>query len=38
VYLRLAANRNISAYDHTGSKLIDVGKPDAVSKAESMFQ
>jgi N-acetyl-alpha-D-muramate 1-phosphate uridylyltransferase len=37
VYLELSAHQRIIGYDHTGSKLIDVGKPEAVSVAESMF-
>ncbi len=38
VYLRLAASEIIKGYDHTGSKLVDVGKPESVSKAESLFK
>ncbi|NCI45387.1 nucleotidyltransferase family protein [Sediminibacterium soli] len=37
VYLSLAANHTISAYDHTGSHLIDVGKPESLAKAEAFF-
>ena len=37
VYLDLAATENILAFDHTGSKFIDVGKPEAVAQAASMF-
>ena len=37
VYLELAVTETIRAYDHTGSKFIDVGKPEAVSVAESLF-
>lgn len=37
VYLELSAQHRITGYDHTGSKLIDVGKPEAVETAESMF-
>ena len=37
VYLDLAANKKILAYDHTGDKLVDVGKPDAVALAEKLF-
>ena len=37
VYLDLSASNKIGGFDHTGSKLIDVGKPDSVPVAESMF-
>lgn len=37
VYLDLAKEHIITCYDHSGSKFIDVGKPESVSKAETMF-
>lgn len=37
VYLRLAPGHLIMGYDHTGDKLVDVGKPDSVAIAESLF-
>ena len=37
VYLDLAPQNKIAAFDHTGEKLIDVGKPESVSEAEQMF-
>jgi NDP-sugar pyrophosphorylase family protein len=37
VYLSLAADYPIAAFDHTGCQLIDVGKPDSVEKAEKIF-
>lgn len=37
VYLDLARSEIIKGFDHTGSKFIDVGKPEAVSVAEQMF-
>ena len=37
VYLELAASQKILGFDHSGSRLIDVGKPEAVKAAESMF-
>jgi len=37
VYLDLAASAKIIGYDHTGSKFIDVGKPEAVAAAEKLF-
>ena len=37
VYLELAKTEIIKGFDHTGSKFIDVGKPEAVAVAESMF-
>ena len=36
-YLSLAANNTILGYDHSGDHLIDVGKPESVAIAESMF-
>jgi NDP-sugar pyrophosphorylase family protein len=37
VYLELAKSEIIKGFDHTGSKFIDVGKPESVAVAESMF-
>lgn len=37
VYLDLAADNLIMAYDHSGDKLVDVGKPDSVAVAEKLF-
>lgn len=37
VYLDLAADHLIMGYDHTGDKLVDVGKPDSVAIAEKLF-
>ena len=37
VYLELASSEIIKGFDHTGSKFIDVGKPEAVAVAESLF-
>jgi len=36
-YLQLAPQNKIAAYDHTGERLIDVGKPESVRTAEEMF-
>jgi NDP-sugar pyrophosphorylase family protein len=38
VYLELAKTHTIKGYDHSGSKLIDVGKPESVSLAEKIFK
>jgi N-acetyl-alpha-D-muramate 1-phosphate uridylyltransferase len=38
VYLDLAAKNKILAYDHTGDKLVDVGKPEALPLAEKLFE
>ncbi|HUM98067.1 MAG TPA: sugar phosphate nucleotidyltransferase [Chitinophagaceae bacterium] len=38
VYLKLAKEQLIMGYNHSGDKLVDVGKPDSVSIAESHFQ
>jgi NDP-sugar pyrophosphorylase family protein len=37
LYLELASAHRILGFDHSGSKLIDVGKPEAVAVAESLF-
>lgn len=37
VYLDLAPANKIAAFDHTGEKLLDVGKPESVAQAEQMF-
>jgi NDP-sugar pyrophosphorylase family protein len=37
VYLELAKTEIIKGFDHTGSKFLDVGKPEAVAIAESLF-
>lgn len=37
VYLGLAKEHIISCYDHTGSQMIDVGKPESIAKAETVF-
>lgn len=36
-YLDLAAEHVILGYDHSGDKLVDVGKPESVAVAEAMF-
>lgn len=37
VYLSLAGEQAIHAFDHSGSRFIDVGKPESVTRAESLF-
>ena len=37
VYLDLSKTNVIKAFDHTGSKFIDVGKPESILKAEELF-
>ena len=37
VYLKLAANYNILGYDHSGDRLVDVGKTESIASAESFF-
>ena len=37
VYLALAAEHPIYGYDHSGDRLVDVGKPDSIAIAESFF-
>jgi NDP-sugar pyrophosphorylase family protein len=36
-YLELAPQNKIAAYDHTGERWVDVGKPESVAIAEQMF-
>jgi len=38
VYLKLAADHLILGYDHTGDRFVDVGKPESIAIAESLFQ
>lgn len=38
VYLLLAKSHTIAAFDHSGSRFIDVGKPESVAKAEQIFK
>ncbi len=37
VYLDLAKDNFIQAFDHSQSKFMDVGKPESIEKAERMF-
>lgn len=37
VYLDLAKTHDITAFDHSHSKFIDVGKPESITKAEELF-
>ncbi len=37
-YLDLAKDNLILGYDHSGDKLVDVGKPESVAIAEKIFQ
>ena len=37
-YLDLAKEHLILGYEHTGDKLVDVGKPESIAVAESLFQ
>lgn len=38
VYLELAKTHDITAFDHSDSKFIDVGKQESISKAENLFR
>ncbi len=38
VYLDLASSHQILGYDHSGSKMVDVGKPESVMVAETLFK
>ena len=37
VYLNLAKEHIIRGFDHSDSKMIDVGKPESIEKAEKLF-
>src|SRR5450432_614967 len=37
VYLELAKTQTITAYDHSNTKFVDVGKPESITKAEEIF-
>jgi NDP-sugar pyrophosphorylase family protein len=37
LYLDLAARHSIRGYDHSRSRLIDVGKPESAVEAERLF-
>jgi MurNAc alpha-1-phosphate uridylyltransferase len=37
VYLELCGQKTISCFDHSSDILIDVGKPEAITEAESLF-
>ncbi|MBN9379394.1 MAG: nucleotidyltransferase family protein [Chitinophagaceae bacterium] len=37
VYLDVAAEHPVRGFDHSGSRLIDVGKPESVEQAEKLF-
>jgi len=37
VYLDVAAGQIVRGFDHSGSRLIDVGKPESVEQAENLF-
>jgi NDP-sugar pyrophosphorylase family protein len=37
LYLDLAADHSIRAYDHSRSRLIDVGRPESAEQAARLF-
>ncbi len=37
VYLHVSTSHAVSAFDHSGGKFIDVGKPESVLQAENLF-
>lgn len=37
-YLEITKKENILSFDHTGGKLIDVGKPESITIAETLFK
>ncbi|MBP6623925.1 MAG: nucleotidyltransferase family protein [Chitinophagaceae bacterium] len=38
VYLELSLKHPIKAFDHSGAKFIDVGKPESIIQAEKIFE
>lgn len=38
LYLELAGENTVLGFDHTGDKLVDVGRPASVTEAESLFE
>ncbi|MDB5191479.1 MAG: Nucleotidyl transferase [Segetibacter sp.] len=38
VYLDLMQEHEIKGYDHTGTRFLDVGKPESISKAEALWK
>lgn len=38
VYLELSLKHTIKAFDHSGAKFIDVGKPESILQAEKIFE
>jgi hypothetical protein len=37
VYLETSKSEVIRSFDHSGSRFIDVGKPESILKAETIF-
>ena len=37
IYLQCAESNLIVGYDHTGDRIIDVGKPESIAEAEKLF-
>ncbi|MGI9526248.1 MAG: nucleotidyltransferase family protein, partial [Weeksellaceae bacterium] len=37
-YMHLMGSQIIKGFDHTGSKLLDVGKPESIAVAETLFK
>ena len=38
VYLDLAKSHAITAFDHSSSRFVDVGKPESIAVAEGLFK
>jgi len=38
MYLDISQNHAITAFDHSNTKFIDVGKPESIAKAEELFK
>jgi NDP-sugar pyrophosphorylase family protein len=38
VYLKCASSNLIVGYDHSGDRIIDVGKPESIAEAEELFK
>jgi N-acetyl-alpha-D-muramate 1-phosphate uridylyltransferase len=38
IYLDLCANEKITGFDHSGDLLLDVGKPESLTRASQLFK
>jgi MurNAc alpha-1-phosphate uridylyltransferase len=38
LYIEVAKHALVLGYDHTGDPLVDIGRPESITKAEAFFQ